>query len=555
MTIQRISGLPSNWASAKLQHPGNEESIELSLTDGVAHVHTGIAFERSFRRAIDRQADAKFRLLNDQGKKVAKCHLDLEQLRQEIDLRDNILAKIVTLDDDLNLGGIKMEFKLGYFAIDTQTSHSVPRPIEDVTGGDSPIEFDEVEVSLGVGPLGASFANTLIPPTVIRLVPLPDGSASPLADKIMPRSELIKFNGKDTTLWTLDDFKDSLIETKDDKERVMVFNVPRLTEEEIKALTAPPAVTARPAAEENEEPPADDKDANETSEPADNGQEGEAAAGATSASDAADDDDQGEASTAAAAAGVAALAVGAGAAVAAAGDQGDGGEGTTGAADGESEQGGASTAAAGGDEQKPDDAGTGENGAAQNGGGWDTSYLTNVGFTPEGKEPEAAPLEFAVSVPNYVINSEHQYVLYDVISQGLKGKETQTFRVLRRYNNFASLKAKLELELDGAALPDLPSKWTYNALFKRFEESLVEERREALEQWLQTVYAACIDALPNSDTLIDFLTAVPEHNHVLSFEKKEKVEVVVKNSGAVRLYGEGFDQPTPRNVNTNSQVA
>ena len=49
-----------------------------------------------------------------------QIHLDLEQLRQEIDMRDNIIAKIVTFQDDLGLGNIKMEFKLGYFAIDTQ---------------------------------------------------------------------------------------------------------------------------------------------------------------------------------------------------------------------------------------------------------------------------------------------------------------------------------------------------------------------------------------------------------------------------------------------------
>jgi len=553
MTVQRVSGLPANWHEIQLQHPADDEPMQLQLSDGVAHVHRGVAFERSFRRSVDRQSDAKFRLIGENGKKFAKIHLDLEQLRQEIDMRDNIIAKIVTFQDDLGLGNIKMEFKLGYFAIDTQTSESTPAPLTS----SEPLIFDEVTVTTPVGPLGASFANTLIPPTIIRLVPLPDGSESPLAGKVHPRSELIKFNGLDATLWTLDDFKDHLIASKGDAERVLVFSVPRLTEE-METTNAEPEQSAATAAAQDDAPETESAEEPKPVEAVPAAADGTTEAveateaqqgGATEADDEAEVSTMLDGTSAAVAAGAV---VAGGAAVAVATTAGDDDSPTEDNAAKEPEATDntkENTPEADKVEEEPTENAPAEEADTQpkDNATWDKGYLTEMGYDKKEDNLAAAGSgpEFTVSIPHYVIDASHQFVMYEIVCEGISS-ESRKYRVLRRYNNFVELKAQLETELDGAALPDLPSKWTWNAIFKRFDEGLVEDRRLELEGWLQRVYALASEALSDISTFKDFLTAVPEHNEVLNFHTAEKVEVVLKEGGDVRLYGEGFDTPTPR---------
>ncbi len=54
-----------------------------------------------------------------------------------------------------------------------------------------------------------------------------------------------------------------------------------------------------------------------------------------------------------------------------------------------------------------------------------------------------------------------------------------------------------------------------------------------LERWLNDVYSVPSMRLP---ALVDFLTQEPNEHIVLDFESKEKLEIVVKTSGHIRLY-------------------
>jgi len=587
LTIQRLSGFPPNWTTMDLQHPGGASPTKLELNNGVAHVHQNFTFERSFRRSGDRQADAKFRLVFENGDKFGKTHLDLEKLRQEIDIEDNVIGKLVTFSDNKNLGGVVMEYKLGYFAIDTQTSESTLPPRTE------PVNYDEVALTTPVGPLGASFANTLIPPTIIRLVPLPDGSESPLQDKIISGSELIKFNGADTTMWTLDDFKDMLVSRKDDLERHMVFRVPRTSEnEDVIAGPGPTAAVTeveegKPTDEKQEVEDTDTKPEveDQTQDLEDTNKKQEVVVGTDGAIPAVNGGED-----------------------AAVNDDEDNGGDDTGNVESEkqlTEDGDyitpvitakklsfSSLPSIPNDSEfsSKEDAANGVEGAEGNsaagssGGDGETKpsvpvvsappqdtedEVRQIPASPKSKPEETVKTEvteqpdsksdkgglnpgerpspkFEVTIPRFVIDAKQQYVMYDIAVQGLAQDNNSKSRVLRRYNNFADLKAQLEVELDGATLPSLPSKWTWNAIFNRFDEELVEDRRMALEMWLKTICDVLSHTLQNCSTLQDFLTVAPTVKEVLDFTSKNTVEVNVKPNGQVRLYGDGFDEYTPR---------
>eukprot|EP00299_Pterocystis_sp_00344_P009087 c36_g1_i1.p2 GENE.c36_g1_i1~~c36_g1_i1.p2 ORF type:complete len:140 (-),score=38.06 c36_g1_i1:203-622(-) len=91
-------------------------------------------------------------------------------------------------------------------------------------------------------------------------------------------------------------------------------------------------------------------------------------------------------------------------------------------------------------------------------------------------------------------------------------------------------------------LPPLPTRFSFSAVFKRFSQTLVKGRQSSLESWLLDVYQ---QKHLRSTALIEFLTLEPEVDFVLDFSTKTKLEVVVKKSGAIRLYAEG-EVRTPR---------
>jgi hypothetical protein len=147
---------------------------------------------------------------------------------------------------------------------------------------------------------------------------------------------------------------------------------------------------------------------------------------------------------------------------------------------------------------------------------------------------------FRIRIERYVRAKDDNFILYVITSSGISRNKSEV-SVLRRYNNFDSLKDQLEKE-SRASLPDLPPKYSFTAVFNRFSEDFVQERRSLLEEWLNTVYKS---RELRGLTLIDFLTQEPEYDFVLDFSSKEILEVSVKTQGTIRLYKNG-DIRTPK---------
>eukprot|EP00298_Acanthocystis_sp_HF-20_P007585 c17146_g1_i2.p1 GENE.c17146_g1_i2~~c17146_g1_i2.p1 ORF type:complete len:192 (-),score=72.68 c17146_g1_i2:41-616(-) len=138
-----------------------------------------------------------------------------------------------------------------------------------------------------------------------------------------------------------------------------------------------------------------------------------------------------------------------------------------------------------------------------------------------------------ISIDKFVCAEDGSFILYLLSTSGIvQGRPVVS--VLRRYNNFVALKTQLELEW-GKPLPQLPSRYSFTAIFNRFQEDFLRQRRSELEYWINTVFEM---KEANQQTLIQFLVQEPEYEFVLDFSSKEKLEVVVKNTGGIRLYRE-----------------
>lgn len=161
---------------------------------------------------------------------------------------------------------------------------------------------------------------------------------------------------------------------------------------------------------------------------------------------------------------------------------------------------------------------------------------------PKPKEEPKLPAgtEFEIEIQQFVRAKDDSFVLYVICSTGVDPRKKQC-SVLRRYRNFDALKAQLESE-HNVVLPPLPTKFSFNALFNRFNPEHVQGRQSSLEAWLNNVYG---QKNLRSTALIEFLTVEPEYDFVLDFKSHERMEVVVKKSGTVRLYKDG-DARTPR---------
>jgi hypothetical protein len=100
------------------EHPGDPSFSVIPVNEGVAKWNHTLVLDRSYQRWTDKEADVKFRI-KWRGRKLAKIHLNLEQLRRDLDDANGVSAKSAHIG---GIGGlfITMDFVLEYSVISDQ---------------------------------------------------------------------------------------------------------------------------------------------------------------------------------------------------------------------------------------------------------------------------------------------------------------------------------------------------------------------------------------------------------------------------------------------------
>jgi hypothetical protein len=99
-----------------LEHPGEPSESIIQVRKGIARWNHTLILDRTYENWQDKEADIKFRI-KWKDRKLAKIHLNLEQLRKDLDDAEGLTAKSAHI---VGIGGmlITMDFVIDYSEVD-----------------------------------------------------------------------------------------------------------------------------------------------------------------------------------------------------------------------------------------------------------------------------------------------------------------------------------------------------------------------------------------------------------------------------------------------------